>query len=78
MTDSPQFAITLCVPDGTIRKLNDCGGLRGVILDGLPELDFLPPPWWEGSHTARLGLIQVQGASPREREGNSGEEGGTS
>jgi hypothetical protein len=67
MSDSPQFAITLYVPDATLRTLGGDNGLRGLILDGIPELGFLPPPWWEGSHAVRLGLAP---ASP-ERLSNS-------
>ena len=61
MSDSPPFAITLYVPDATLLALSGDDGLRGLILDGIPELDFLPPPWWEGSHAVRLGLITAQG-----------------
>jgi hypothetical protein len=48
----------LYVPDAIVRTLGEDGFLHYLILDGLPELDFLPPPWWENSHTAKLGLIE--------------------
>jgi len=56
--------MALYVPDATVRAMSENGSLGPVILDGVPELDFLPPPWWENSHTVRLGLTQ-----PEERSG---------
>lgn len=51
------FAITLYVPDGVMTAFATPGDGRQMIPSELPELDFLPPPWWEGSHTVRLGLV---------------------
>ena len=53
---SPQFEITLYVPDGTLRFLDRNQAFGQLFVTGIPELDFLPPPWWEDSHTVRLGL----------------------
>jgi hypothetical protein len=53
------FAIALYVPDGSIRELNQAEMCQRAILTGIPELDFVPPPWWEHSHTVRLGLAQT-------------------
>ena len=65
MTSEPElFAITLYVPDATAGSLGKSGVIRQMILRGVPELDFVPPPWWEVSHTVRLGLAQT--APPRE------------
>ena len=41
--------MALYVPDATVRAMSENGSLGPVILDGVPELDFLPPPWWENS-----------------------------
>ncbi|HVR37015.1 MAG TPA: hypothetical protein VMS21_14310 [Methylomirabilota bacterium] len=51
------FAITLFVPDGTAKALGEYVALRSLVLEGAAELDFVSPAWWEGSHTAALGLI---------------------
>lgn len=50
------LAITLYVPDATAKELTEDGTLLRVILDGVPELDFLRPGWWEHSHTVRFGV----------------------
>jgi hypothetical protein len=60
------LAIALYVPDATVQAVNEGGALRGLILDGVPELDFLPPPWWEGSHTFRLGPVETVGIGARQ------------
>jgi len=57
--DPGSFAIALYVPDTTALVLNSAPGFGRVILDGIPELDFLPPPWWEESHTVRLALVEA-------------------
>ena len=57
MDDTGLLAITLYVPDAAVRALKEDTQLRALILDGVPDLDFIPPPWWEGSHAVRLGLI---------------------
>ena len=67
-----EFAITLYVPDAIVRALGERCGLRGSILDGVPELDFLPPPgWWERSHAARLGLVVSEATNEPECEDNT-------
>jgi hypothetical protein len=63
-TDTGLFAIALYVPDLTLKTLKSDDGLRGLIVDGVHELDFLPPPWWERSHTARLGLMYDESIPP--------------
>ena len=55
------FTLTLYVPDATVQALNDDVPLQRLILDGAPELDFISPAWWEGSHTAALGLLRRTG-----------------
>jgi hypothetical protein len=63
MDEEPQWAITLYVPDRLLPALNGEGmELRGV-LDGAPELEFIVPRWWEGSHTVRLGALKPVGES---------------
>ena len=65
MTSEPGlFSITLYVPDAIAGALGKCGVIRQSILTGVPELDFVPPPWWEESHTVRLGLART--APPQE------------
>jgi len=67
MSEAPGFAITLFVPDATLRALNSRGGVPAMVGGGDPELGFLPPPWWEVSHTVSLGLIspgEDSGAGP--------------
>jgi hypothetical protein len=64
-----QLTIVLYVPDATVRSFSESGSLERVVSDGVPELDFLPPPWWEDSHTVRLGLIQTEGAVVQDEEG---------
>jgi len=73
MNQAGLFAITLYVPDATAQALREYSGLRGLIVDGVPEMDFITPAWWEGSHTARLGLIQALDAREQESDDNSGE-----
>jgi hypothetical protein len=50
------FAIALYVPDQEVEMLSDAEMSNRAILTGVPDLDFLPPPWWERSHTVRLGV----------------------
>jgi hypothetical protein len=58
MDEEPQWAITLYVPDRLLPALNGQAlGLR-AILEGAPELEFIVPRWWEGSHTVRLGVLK--------------------
>jgi hypothetical protein len=64
MDEEPQWAITLYVPDRLLPALNGQDlGLR-AILEGVPELEFIVPRWWERSHTARLGALKPA-AEPR-------------
>ncbi len=56
MTPAEPLTITLYVPDATVRRLSAEGWLRRRLQDGTGDWDFLVPGWWEGSHTARLGL----------------------
>ena len=73
MDDTGLLAITLYVPDAAVRALKEDTRLRALILDGVPDLEFITPAWWEGSHTARLGLIQALDAREQESDDNSGE-----
>ncbi|MCI0748443.1 MAG: hypothetical protein L0Y58_23805 [Verrucomicrobia subdivision 3 bacterium] len=57
MDSPPQFAIALFVPDAIVAGLNADRASR-ALQSGVPELDFIPPPWWEESHTVRLGLVE--------------------
>lgn len=57
--DSPQLTIMLYVPDAMLRALDPNQTLCRLIAKGVPELDFVPPPWWEHSHTLRLGPAQA-------------------
>ena len=58
MDEEPQWAITLYVPDQLLPALNgEAAELRGI-LEGEPELQFIVPRWWEGSHTVRLGALK--------------------
>lgn len=70
-SESGLFAIALYVPDATARALSETSRLQRIILNGVPELDFLPPPWWEDSHTVRLGLMQSESAEPQSHEPES-------
>mgnify|MGYP003395718131 CR=1 FL=1 len=54
----PSFALVLYIPDAALQSLRETPALRGVLLDGVGELDFIPQPWWETSYTARLQVIQ--------------------
>ena len=61
MDEEPHWAITLYVPDRLLPALNgESLELRGI-LDGTPELEFIVPRWWEGSHTMRLGALKPAG-----------------
>ncbi|MBI2928463.1 MAG: hypothetical protein HYY24_22570 [Verrucomicrobia bacterium] len=62
MNETQIFAITLYVPDATLRELRNQGPIFRHLGDGAPELDFLCPAWWEVSHTVRLGLLASAGA----------------
>ena len=75
------FTITLFVPDRTAKALGEDVALRRLLLEGVGELDFLWPAWWEGSHTAALGLIHPETkkqsgveTSPGDLESNGGGE----
>jgi len=57
MAGSEPLAITLYVPDATVRHLSAEGWLWRRLEDGTGDLDFLVPGWWEGSHTVRLGAV---------------------
>lgn len=50
------FAHALYVPDEWVRALRDLGTVGRFVFDKELELDFIPPPWWEDSHTAKLVL----------------------
>lgn len=69
--DPALFAITLYVPDATVFRLSDMGSLQRILKSGVPELDFLPPPWWEESHTVRLGLAQNGGTNVKAGEASA-------
>ncbi len=66
-SEPDSFAIALYVPDAVVRALQRSDLLQRAVLDGIPELDFLPTPWWEDSHTVRLGLMQSESAGPPSR-----------
>ena len=55
------LAITLYVPDATVRALNPEGGSARCIQDEGRGLDFILPGWWERSHTVRLGPLRLAG-----------------
>lgn len=61
-------AIVLYVPDGTAKALDGDVALQSIVLDGSEELDFLWPAWWEGSHTAKLGLARAGAGSPSDSD----------
>jgi len=61
MDEEPHWAITLYVPDRLLPALNGESRELCGILDGAPELDFIVPRWWEGSHTMRLGALKPAG-----------------
>jgi hypothetical protein len=58
LNDPGPFAIALYIPDPIAKRLKENDTSQSVLLDRVPELDFLPPPWWEKSHTASLGLVR--------------------
>jgi glycosyltransferase involved in cell wall biosynthesis len=55
MLDSTDLSIALYVPDATMRKFVEDRTLVALVLEGIADLDFIPPAWWERSHTAALG-----------------------
>jgi hypothetical protein len=64
MDEEPPWAITLYVPDRLLPALNgDDAELRGT-LDGVAELKFVVPRWWESAHTVRLGALKPAGGPP--------------
>jgi len=67
-SDTGFFAIALYVPDATARVLSQNGSLGRLIGSAVPELDFLPPPWWEDSHTVRLGVVQAESTGVQDEE----------
>ena len=72
------LAITLYVPDASVRMLGREGWLRRCLEDGGAGLEFVVPGWWEGSHTVRLGpaTAEVRGAKGEGRaSGGSRDEG---
>ena len=66
--DTGLFAIALYVPDASARALSQNGSLGRIIASAVPELDFLPPPWWEDSHTVRLGVMQAESTGVQDEE----------
>jgi hypothetical protein len=54
MDDPELLAITLYVPDATVRVLGGDAWVARWLRDGAVGLSFLALGWWEGSHTARL------------------------
>ena len=69
ITEPELFDITLYVPDRTAKAFDGDVALQSIVLDGSEELDFLWPAWWEGSHTARLGLIRAGAGPPPDPDG---------
>jgi hypothetical protein len=63
MLDSTDLSIALYVPDGTMRKFVEDRSLVALVLEGIADLDFIPPAWWERSHTAALGSNHAVEAS---------------
>lgn len=59
------LAIALYVPDTIASALGENAVVERLICSGVPELDFLPPPWWEQSHTVRLGPLQAGDATAK-------------
>lgn len=51
-------AITLYVPDATLKESSEEARLTRILRHNQPDLDFLCPAWWEVSHTVRLGLLR--------------------
>lgn len=62
---SEAFAIALFVPDSAMRALEAKSQRSGIMPGDFSDLDFLPPAWWELSHTAKLGLVSSMGAISR-------------
>ncbi len=55
------LTIMLFVPDQISSRLSRAEVAGSEILSNHPELSFLPPPWWEVSHTVKLGLASSMG-----------------
>lgn len=79
VNDLHLFALTLDVPDAMVARLRDSSPLARLVREGVPELDFLHPGWWEQARTVRLGLARtVQwDETGRRREGAPGPTGQT-
>jgi hypothetical protein len=72
MRDHDLLAITLYVPDASVRLLGSEGSVRRCLQDGGAGLDFIVLGWWEGSHTVRLGppAWRAELRSPPHSQGN--------
>lgn len=60
MSSPPQLALQLYVPDETIALLTAERYLKRMMRSSVPELGFIPPPWWEQSHVIGVGVMPLK------------------